>query len=136
MPVKYIKNKESSEWPQTPSHREQKRKQHLCHCCDLICQEQLKIATASMVPHPTASQKGPQKGQTKAEQQEAAQGGERSCFPTCEQITSYFVISTREVVNQDKHHTYVSSSSELQAAKNRQVLVGKKFGKRLVGRKD
>lgn len=39
-------------------------------------------------------------------------------------------------MNQDKHHTYVSNSSELQAAKNRQVLVGKKFGKRLVGRKD
>lgn len=39
-------------------------------------------------------------------------------------------------MNQDKHHTYVPHSSELQVAKNRQVLVGKKFGKRVVGRKD
>lgn len=39
-------------------------------------------------------------------------------------------------MNQDKHHTYVSKSSELQVAKNRQILVGIKFGKRVVGRKD
>lgn len=39
-------------------------------------------------------------------------------------------------MNQDEHHTYVSNSSELQVAKNRQVLVGKKLGKRVVGKKD
>lgn len=39
-------------------------------------------------------------------------------------------------MNQDKHHAYVPHSSELQVAKNRQVLVGKKFSKRVLGRKD